>query len=70
MKKQREPRIRNGGIGQGWAPEEFPEETKVIAENLLKGLLDDVFKIMQEKNKLRVKDERDRSSTTGNLKSR
>lgn len=46
--------MRNGGIGSGWYPEQFPEETKVIAENLLKGLLDDVFKIIQEKHKLKM----------------
>ncbi len=48
--------MRNGGIGRGWYPEEFPEESKVIAEGLLKGLLDDVFKAIEEKHKQRLND--------------
>ncbi len=51
-------RVRNGGIGRGWHPEELPDEGQVVAEGLLKGLLDDVFKKIQENHIERMKDEK------------
>lgn len=40
-------------IGRGWYPEEEPDENKVIATGLLKGLLQEVFELAQKKKDAR-----------------